>query len=164
MIPKPKMKAKKRRRISRLPRGHRKTKSELKRLEDEVWRLQSKMVRLRDKKCVQCGATEKLTQGHIISTKMAATRYDWLNVHCQCSTCNYRHQFSPDLYQAWFVGKYGGSAFVELSQKAHQPHKFTKDELERLKMGFELLIESLEKIANLHDDRDSLDSSHVSTD
>ena len=153
MIPKPKRKPRKRKRLTARPRGYRRTRSPLKMLEDKVWKLQSRMVRLRDAKCVICGAKEKLTQGHLISTKRAATRYDWQNVFCQCASCNFIHQFKPDIFTAWFIRKYGGSAYVELVERSSKAHKFTTEELEALEEHFELLIRDLEKIRAVHGGR-----------
>jgi hypothetical protein len=164
MIPKPKPKPKKKKKYPvRLLKYWKKPKTKLQEFENKVWSLQSEMVRLRDKKCVECGTTEHLTQGHVVSSRFPSTRYDWMNVHAQCRGCNLRHSkpLYSHLYDVWFVKKYGSDAFDDLSQRAKKIHKLSIEELENLKMGFELLIESLKKIPSVDDIGSDVDISNV---
>ena len=48
----------------------------------------SKIVRLRDKRCVTCNSTDDPQAGHFESRKHLAIRWDLTNVHQQCSECN----------------------------------------------------------------------------
>jgi hypothetical protein len=159
MIPKPKPKPKKKKKyISRVLKYWKKPKTKLQRFENEVWDAQSRMVRLRDKKCVTCSSTDNPQQGHLISARFTATRYDWVNVHQQCGGCNKSHCYSERRYTQWFLNRYGQDAYDSLVERSYPIKKFSMQELENLKMGFELLIDSLKKIPDPSDPGDPHDS------
>ena len=80
-------------------------------------RLFSKLIIERDKKCVQCGSDSQLTCGHVFSRKHYSTRWDFLNCHCQCWPCNYRHVHDTYPYTEWFRKNYGTAAYNRLYKK-----------------------------------------------
>jgi hypothetical protein len=84
----------------------------------------SQYIRARDKKCVVCGSTEKLTNGHLFSRQAYSTRWDEVNCHCQCWGCNYRHEFDYYPYEQWFKNKYGEERYHELHRQFVTPRKF----------------------------------------
>lgn len=77
----------------------------------------SKIVRLRDKKCVCCGSTDKLQCGHYVSRKYNALRWDLTNCHAQCGGCNIIHNRNPSTYSKYMIESYGTSIFKELENK-----------------------------------------------
>jgi predicted restriction endonuclease len=66
-----------------------KTKS-IQALRKEADRLASEVVRLRDKRCLMCGATENLQAHHFIVTKGASTKHRWnlKNLVSLCYCCH----------------------------------------------------------------------------
>ena len=66
-------------------------------------------------KCVVCGKSKAqgfvMQNGHVISRKCLALKYDEKNCHCQCSGCNKYHTHRPERYYAYFIHKYGEKKF-----------------------------------------------------
>jgi len=77
----------------------------------------SLFIRARDKRCVICGTTENLTNSHLFSRIHLNTRYDELNCHCNCSSCNFRHEYDPHIFTNWFIKKFGYEEYDRLYQK-----------------------------------------------
>ena len=95
----------------------------------------SKYIRLRDKKCVQCGKQEKLTNGHVFSRRAYNTRWDVSengNCHTQCWGCNFSHGNDNYDYYKWYIDKFGAERFDELRFEFKKSVKFTTAELEEL--------------------------------
>jgi hypothetical protein len=67
----------------------------------------SKIVRLRDKRCVTCGSTDDPQAGHFESRKHFAIRWDLSNVHQQCSECNCYLNGNMVLYYKFIQLQYG---------------------------------------------------------
>ena len=55
-------------------------------LRKEADKLASEVVRLRDKRCLMCGATENLQAHHFIVTKGSSTKHRW-NLHNLLTLC-----------------------------------------------------------------------------
>jgi hypothetical protein len=90
-------------------------------------------IRRRDgNRCVCCGTTQNPTCGHLITAGKKSTRFDELNCHCQCRTCNYSHEFRPEIYTLWFIRKFGGEAYDDLVTRSNAIKKFTREELEEI--------------------------------
>jgi hypothetical protein len=80
----------------------------------------SEYIRKRDKKCVVCGSTDQLTNGHLYSRDTYSTRWDITddgNCHCQCWPCNYRHEFDPGPFTSWYIRKFGIEKYDEISRR-----------------------------------------------
>lgn len=95
----------------------------LKKLVTKADELLSVFIRKRDGKCVLCGATTKLTNGHLIKRGKKPVRWSPENCFCLCSTCNYRDKVDSDYhgrYVAWYVEKFGLSAYTHLEELARQ--------------------------------------------
>lgn len=81
-------------------------------------RLVTKIVMIRDPACVTCGKVNTQTgtgSGHLLSKKKNSTRWNLLNVHRQCWSCNWLHRvkdYSP--YVSWFLKSNGCPAFIDL--------------------------------------------------
>lgn len=81
----------------------------------------SNFIRNRDKwKCVVCGATENIQNGHLIKRGKMGTRYDEDNCHALCSSCNYRDQYEPQHYTNWFIKNYGAPLYDKLYEKSRK--------------------------------------------
>lgn len=95
--------------------------------------LTSRIVRLRDRVCVQCGTTESLTCGHLLSRRSHATRWDLANCFAQCWPHNFAHgSHSPYPYFRWFIGRYGQESFDALYAKWAKGQKFSTPELREM--------------------------------
>jgi len=95
----------------------------------------SKYIRLRDKKCVQCGKQENLSNGHVFSRRAYNTRWDVSedgNCHTQCWGCNFSHGKDNYDYYKWYVDKFGQERFDKLRLEYRESVKFTTVELEEL--------------------------------
>jgi hypothetical protein len=95
----------------------------------------SQYIRARDKRCVVCGSTEKLTNGHLFSRTSYSTRWDYTkdgNCHCQCAPCNYRHEFDPFPFTSWYIRKFGKAKWEKLHQRYRTVRKFKDFELQEL--------------------------------
>jgi hypothetical protein len=90
-------------------------------LKTKLDKVVSLFIRARDKKCVICGSTEGLSNGHVFSRTSLNTRWDITpdgNCHAQCWSCNYRHS-SRDSYPYfnWYIKKFGQKKFDELHKR-----------------------------------------------
>src|SRR5688572_22918612 len=88
-----------------------------KRLVAKLDEITSLYVRLRDGKCVQCGSTEQLTNGHLITRAHYALRWDVRpdgNCHGQCWPENYTHKHNLHPFIAWYVSKFGAERYQQL--------------------------------------------------
>ncbi len=104
-------------------------------------KLVSQIVIARDKKCVCCGNTNNLTGGHLFSRVAYSTRWDLMNVFCQCISCNLRHEYDPYPLTNYFISINGKKAYDNLHRRFVTPKKFKNFQLE------EMVIE-LERIKN----------------
>lgn len=75
----------------------------------------SKFIRQRDGwKCVLCGTTENICNGHLIKRGKLTTRFDEKNCNALCTSCNYLDNHEPHHYVNWFLKKYGQAEFDRL--------------------------------------------------
>ena len=77
----------------------------------------SRIVIARDKQCVVCGSTYRLTCGHVFSRTAYSTRWDLTNCFAQCWSCNFKHTYDTYPYLNWYVKKFGQDALDELHVK-----------------------------------------------
>jgi hypothetical protein len=106
--------------------------------------LVSLIVRKRDKRCVCCGSSEKLTAGHLITRSAHIVRFDLTNNNCQCSSCNFLHEYRPERYIAWWVNHYGLESYLNLVQLSKQTKHWTVAELLELKQELQKRLNELE--------------------
>lgn len=102
----------------------------IKSLEKKLDKIHSEYIRLRDGKCVICGSTEQLTNGHLFTRGHKSTRWDDLNCHGQCWPENFKHEFDPHPYTSWFIRTYGIEVYDELHRKHTTIRKWTRLDLE----------------------------------
>ena len=93
---------------------------------DELYSL---YIRNRDKRCVTCGTTDDLTNGHLRSRASYSTRWDDRNCHAQCKGCNLLHEHDPSKFDEFFIGKFGLEAWHENNRKYRTPRQFKSWEL-----------------------------------
>lgn len=118
-------------------------KTPLAKLKRELDKLMSTYVIMRDKKCVVCGSTERLTCGHLITRGKETIRWDFLNCACQCWGCNYKHEFYPEEYTNWFIKRYGASTYDNLVSRGHTVAHNRRSEYESIKFIIEDAIKNL---------------------
>lgn len=95
--------------------------------------LTSLIIRARDKRCVQCGSKENLTNGHVLPGRYHALRWDIRpdgNCHTQCWPCNYKHGQHQSFYYDWYIQKFGYERFQALRREYYgSPVKYSDKEL-----------------------------------
>jgi len=145
--------ASKERKLAR--KGHKKVKFKaskkklpsIKSLKTKADKVFSLFIRNRDgNKCVLCGSTKNVQNGHLIKRGKMSVRYNTWNCHALCSQCNYRDNFEPWHYVNWFlsfydnqgIGKHGQGNYEFLINKSKQLVKANRE-------FFEEVIEKYEK-------------------
>jgi hypothetical protein len=103
----------------------------------------SEIVRLRDKKSVTSGETEKLTCSHLFSRVAYSTRWDLLNCHAQTLSENFRHEYDPYPYTQWFIKEYGQEAYDNLHRQYVTPVQFKTWQLKVLYEQLKTVKQSL---------------------
>jgi hypothetical protein len=89
--------------------------------------LVSLIVRKRDGRCVQCGTTENLTCGHLITRSKYKVRWNLQNCHCQCRNCNLSHEYNPHPFTQWFIERFGLQAYKDLNRESNRDDKRFSD-------------------------------------
>jgi 5-methylcytosine-specific restriction endonuclease McrA len=119
------------------PKPKRRKMTERKKLVKRLDEVTREIVLKRDKFCVTCGKTENLQCGHLITRARYGVRWDLMNCNAQCSGCNLRHEYQPEIYTRWFLNHYGEKEYQSLCNRAETQGKFTIDELETILMCLE---------------------------
>lgn len=100
-----------------------------------------------DEPCISCGVAwaAQWDAGHFISRGAdSALRYDFANIHKQCSVCNQHRAGNLLLYRRNLIPKIGEPEVLRL--EGPQPvHKWTRDELNEIKRLANQLAKQLEK-------------------
>ena len=105
----------------------RKKKSERTKAVEAADREMSLYIRAMDGRCVVCGKTENLTNGHLFSRGSHSTRWDEDNCSCQCKGCNMRHEHDFEPFRKHFENK--GVDIDALHAKYKQVKKYTTAEI-----------------------------------
>ena len=82
--------------------------------------------------CFTCGSTKNSQCGHYVSRKYLSLRWDELNCHCQCSSCNIFKKGNMDEYARKLELKYGFGILQKLAEIKAKTVKYTVDELDIL--------------------------------
>lgn len=109
------------------PKKGRKKRTPRQILQDDLDTLVSLIIRDRDKKCVQCGSRERLTNGHVFPGRYLSHRWDIRpdgNCHTQCWPHNYKHIEHQSEYYEWFINKFGLERFKELKREYYAPPRY----------------------------------------
>lgn len=93
------------------------------------------------------GAKAKMHAGHYVGRGVLSLRWDPMNVHAQCKTCNMYQciQGIDPRYTKLLLVKYGSEILDYLAEKKHEQVKFTTSELED---KIEYFKQKLENIKN----------------
>ena len=106
--------------------------SERKRLVTRLDNIFSLYIRARDKKC--CTRTSRCSDvlqcGHLFTRASYSTRWNILYSFGQCSSCNMKHEYHPEIMIDWFIDKFGLDAFKQGIRDHSQNPKFTNKELQ----------------------------------
>lgn len=92
----------------------------------------SLMIRNRDRRCVVCGSTERLTCGHLFSRAHYSTRWDPENAFCQCAPCNFRHEFDPGPLTLYYLSLYGAAKYSALHARFSRPAKLSVEDIREI--------------------------------
>lgn len=115
-------------------------------LKKKVQREVNAYVRLRDTNdpCISCQkfvAMANADAGHFIAQgSSGALRFDLKNIHKQCDGCNrYKHGNLIE-YRIHLVEKIGLEKVEELEARRHESKKWTREELEAIRIGIKELM------------------------
>jgi hypothetical protein len=119
----------------------------LSKLKKETWALFSQYIRTRDclettgcasfGLCITCGKRyhfKLLQAGHFISGRHNANLFSEKGTHAQCYNCNINLRGNTLEYRRKIIEMYGEGYGEVLEAEARQPVKFTRQDLEDLKL------------------------------
>lgn len=105
-------------------------------------------IRARDGEiCISCGSTTAIAYhaGHFRTTAAASQlRFNEDNVHSQCSACNTHHSGNIGPYRINLIDKIGLQRVVAL-ESDHNPHRYTREELDALRALYRAKLRALIK-------------------
>lgn len=78
----------------------------------------SKIIRLRDGRCVTCGTTEGLQCSHNVSRRYLIVRYDLDNAVTHCVRCHLFYTHNPLEHRKWIESYIGAERLAELEAEA----------------------------------------------
>lgn len=85
-----------------------------------------------DNRCFTCGTTENPTCGHLFTRACYSTRWDERNAMCQCSGCNFRHEFNPHIFTNAYINKFGLVQYQKMYALHARSQKLGIKELEQI--------------------------------
>lgn len=97
--------------------------------------------------CISCGSTKAVSYhaGHYRTTAAASQlRFNEDNVHSQCSACNTHQSGNISPYRISLIAKIGLQR-VEALETNNNPHRYTREELERIRARYRALLRELVK-------------------
>ncbi|MGE0126652.1 MAG: recombination protein NinG [Blastocatellales bacterium] len=106
-----------------------------KQLVEKLDTLVSIYIRKRDRRCVVCGSTENLTNGHIFSRTHFTTRWHIGkagNCHTQCWSCNFKHTHDTVPYFNWYINKFGKAKFDALYREWNQGSRVSDKQMKEM--------------------------------
>lgn len=83
-------------------------------LKEKAWRIFSKWVRNRDKRCITCGSTNQLQAGHFWH---GVLDFDEMNINAQCVKCNKYLSGNLAPYSVYLINKHGIDKFKDLEKR-----------------------------------------------
>lgn len=126
---------------------------------DEVWKIFSQYIRLRDcirscdnieyGQCISCDEIVPIRQaqaGHFISRQFHSLLFDERNVHLQCQNCNEFMRGNILRYTNAMVALYGEGILEELLKKKLQIKQYHAPELAEMYDLYKAKIKSLKEI------------------
>ena len=97
--------------------------------------------------CISCGSTTAVSYhaGHFRTTAAARQlRFNEDNAHSQCSACNVHHSGNIGPYRVNLIAKIGLQRVLALESN-NTPHRYTREELERIRAHYRALLRELNK-------------------
>jgi len=92
--------------------------------------------------CVTCPIWKKIKPdfegswimqpGHLFTRGAKSVKWDLRNVYKQCKTCNFLHEYHPDILTQYAVKVLGKKGYEKLVFDRHQVRRFVMPELEEL--------------------------------
>jgi hypothetical protein len=80
--------------------------------------------------------------GHFITRGAHAVKWDLRNVYQQCKTCNYLHEYHPEVLANYVVNTLGVEEFEKLVFDGNKTKKYLMPELEELYIKLEKIKET----------------------
>jgi len=114
-----------------------------------VWKAFSDYIRERDNwECFTCGKVGQGSQihaGHFIPSTKSATKFDEMNVHAQCYSCNIWKRGNAGEYAMRLIKKFGEKAIEDMVNKSNKIHIFTYSELEEMFKTYKKKIKNMKE-------------------
>ena len=98
----------------------------------------SRYIRARDDyTCTTCGrrgqpADGVMQCGHVVTRSKYATRWDDQNAVCQCSSCNMRHEYQPEILTLCYIQMCGSEAYERLVTRSNVTVKFATSDIREI--------------------------------
>ena len=105
-----------------------KRRSSVSAMDKKLDKLVSEVVRAEHPSCVICGRIKYLNCGHFISRVFRSVRWHPLNVHTQCASCNYKHEFNTIPYTKFMLKKYGADILDRIDKLKNDSKKVTHED------------------------------------
>lgn len=113
------------------------------RIKQELTRITSLIVRIRDGCCVLCASRYQLQNGHFWHRDMPPTEFDLENCNALCARCNNRHEYQPGAYIDWMLAQLGEEKFAALESKSHQQTKLGYMDLWELREQYRAMLKQM---------------------
>lgn len=97
--------------------------------------------------CISCGSTTAVSyhSGHFRTTAAASQlRFNEDNAHSQCSACNVHRSGNIGPYRVNLIAKIGLQRVLAL-ESDNTPHRYTREELERIRAHYRAALRELNK-------------------
>ncbi|MBD9658095.1 recombination protein NinG [Pantoea sp. PNT03] len=97
--------------------------------------------------CISCGSTTAVSYhaGHFRTTAAASQlRFNEDGCHSQCASCNVHHSGNIGPYRVNLIAKIGLQRVLALESN-NTPHRYTREELERIRSHYRALLRALVK-------------------
>ena len=108
--------------------------------------LVSKIVRLRDKRCVTCGSVDNATCSHLFKRGDSILRFDLINCNQQCVECNGKHEHTREPYERWWKDRYGENLYNQYKGYSYVVYRWKLYELKEKK---QTLLEIYKRYKNV---------------
>ena len=98
--------------------------------------------------CVTCGLKKHIKGlhcGHFIGRQHQATRFDEMNAHCQCVTCNTFNEGRKAEYEHYLNSRYGQVMVDLLKLRGKSTYRRSKFELTKIAEYYKIKAKELSK-------------------
>lgn len=102
--------------------------------------------------CVTCGVRKHWTEmdaGHYVNRDRKATRYDDMNVHPQCVSCNRFKSGRGSAYAAHLVKRYGEGVILKLDTKSRKVKQYKLGDLKEMVKEWRAEIDKMAIVKNI---------------